>query len=293
MVRPFALVVLALLLPLTVAAQVPRFSNARVETRPVTGTLEATIRGVVGGRAEPLWIGYAVPVVPGDRQMCCWNGDGSGNACCNGCRLEPGASNAVSLSAPTAPGPVLLEAGESLFVLARYEQSAVTRIRMFSESCPLDAGDRAVVWLTGVAPADSAAWLATFLTEGTAKRVADSALSALAMHREPSALDRLIGVARQGATTHIRGQALFWLAQRAGDKAVGAISEVIARDPETEVKRRAVFALSQLPANEGVPMMIQVARTHANPAVRKQAMFWLGQSKDPRALRFFEEILFK
>jgi hypothetical protein len=25
--------------------------------------------------------------------------------------------------------------------------------------------------------------------------------------------------------------------------------------------------------------------------VRKQAMFWLGQSKDPRALKFFEEIL--
>jgi hypothetical protein len=25
--------------------------------------------------------------------------------------------------------------------------------------------------------------------------------------------------------------------------------------------------------------------------VRKQAMFWLGQSKDPRALAFFEQIL--
>jgi hypothetical protein len=25
--------------------------------------------------------------------------------------------------------------------------------------------------------------------------------------------------------------------------------------------------------------------------VRKQAMFWLGQSRDPRALAFFEEVL--
>jgi hypothetical protein len=40
-------------------------------------------------------------------------------------------------------------------------------------------------------------------------------------------------------------------------------------------------------------MLIQVARTNANPAVRKQAMFWLGQSRDPRALEFFREILFK
>jgi hypothetical protein len=51
--------------------------------------------------------------------------------------------------------------------------------------------------------------------------------------------------------------------------------------------------LSQLPKDEGVPLLINVARTHSNPAVKKQAMFWLGQSKDPRALTFFEEILFK
>jgi len=36
-----------------------------------------------------------------------------------------------------------------------------------------------------------------------------------------------------------------------------------------------------------------VARTNRNPAVRKQAIFWLGQSKDPRALQFLEEILTK
>jgi hypothetical protein len=48
-----------------------------------------------------------------------------------------------------------------------------------------------------------------------------------------------------------------------------------------------------LPRSEGVPLLIQVARTNTNPAVRKQAMFWLGQSRDPRALQFFQEILFK
>jgi HEAT repeat protein len=59
------------------------------------------------------------------------------------------------------------------------------------------------------------------------------------------------------------------------------------------VKKRAVFALSQLPKDEGVPLLISVARTNRNPVVRKQAMFWLGQSNDPRALEFFEQILGK
>ena len=62
-------------------------------------------------------------------------------------------------------------------------------------------------------------------------------------------------------------------------------------DPETEVRKQAVFALSQLPKDESVPKLIEVARTHRDAAVRKQAMFWLGQSRDPRALTFFEQIL--
>ena len=62
-------------------------------------------------------------------------------------------------------------------------------------------------------------------------------------------------------------------------------------DPDTEVKRKAVFALSQLPKAEGVPLLIETARKNRNREVRKQAMFWLGQSDDPRALAFFEEVL--
>ena len=89
----------------------------------------------------------------------------------------------------------------------------------------------------------------------------------------------------------MRGQALFWVAQRAGAQAIPTIAEAIEKDPETDVKKRAVFALSQLPANEGVPKLIEVASSHSNSAVRRQAMFWLGQSKDPRALAFFERIL--
>jgi len=69
--------------------------------------------------------------------------------------------------------------------------------------------------------------------------------------------------------------------------------DAIAEDPETEVKRKAVFALSQLPKDEGIPQLIQVARTNRNPEVRKQAIFWLGQSNDPRALSFIEEIVLK
>jgi hypothetical protein len=117
------------------------------------------------------------------------------------------------------------------------------------------------------------------------------AVFAITQSREAEAVDTLTRVAKSDASPGIRGEAIFWLAQKAGRKAAQAITDAIANDPETKVKEKAVFALSQLPKDDGVPKLIDVARTNRNPAVRKQAIFWLGQSRDPRALAFFEEIL--
>jgi hypothetical protein len=267
------------------SAQQPRVSNGQLQPQPVSGSLDRSIRDRSSRATEPTWIGYAVPAANRDSQNCCWN-NGS-NVTCN---LEPG-SEAVKGAAP-ASGPVRLDSGDMFFVFYRIEQGQVSRIRTFSEECPLDAGGRTIDWLTGVNPGESVSLLATYVT-APARRTADAALAAISMHADGSALDTLAKFARGADSTHVRGQALFWLAQRAGQKAVGVITAALENDPETDVKRRAVFALSQLPRDEGVPLLINVARTNANPAVKKQAIFWLGQSKDPRALKFFEEILFK
>ncbi len=133
--------------------------------------------------------------------------------------------------------------------------------------------------------------LRRMLREDSSDRVRDKAVFALSISKVPEALATLIDTARNDTSPHVRGQALFWLAHMAGKKAAAAITEAIEKDPETEVKKHAVFALSQLPKDEGVPLLIQVARTNSNPVVRKQAMFWLGQSNDPRALAFFEQVL--
>jgi hypothetical protein len=114
---------------------------------------------------------------------------------------------------------------------------------------------------------------------------------ALYVSHEPDALPEMIRMAKEDESAHVRGQALFWLAQKAGQRAVSAITGAIDNDPDTEVKKKAVFALSQLPKDEGVPKLIEVAKNNRNREVRKQAMFWLGQSNDPRALAFFEQVL--
>ena len=162
-------------------------------------------------------------------------------------------------------------------------------MRIYSSGCELDLGGLTLYWLSGMTPPASVRLLGSFLTGD--RRLADSALLALSLQDDPAAVATLLDAAKNHENAHVRGQALFWLGQKAGQKATQAITSAIENDPETEVKKKAVFALSQLPKEQGVPMLIQVARTNRNSEVRKQAIFWLGQSNDPRALAFFQEVL--
>ncbi|HEY3128944.1 MAG TPA: HEAT repeat domain-containing protein [Acidobacteriota bacterium] len=163
--------------------------------------------------------------------------------------------------------------------------------RFVAPNQPEELRKRVAFWLGVARGRRGYEILRRLVHEDKSDQVREGAIFALSQSKEPEAVNTMIETARNDESSHVRGQALFWLAQKAGKKAIGAISEAIEKDPETEVKRRAVFALSQLPADEGVPKLIEVARNNRNAAVRKQAIFWLGQSKDPRALAFFEEIL--
>ena len=113
------------------------------------------------------------------------------------------------------------------------------------------------------------------------------------VNRDPAAVDDLIRMAKSDADTGVREQAIFWLGQKASRKAVELLKDMVVNDPEEAVKKKAVFAISQLPKDEAVPELLHVAQTNADPAVRKDAIFWLGQTHDPRALAYFEQILAK
>ena len=252
------------------AAQTPRLSNGRIESHTTTN-IARDLPALAATLGEPRWIGYAQPMIDGNHEMCDYWNDGR--------RMIQ------------STDPIRLEPADFFFVMFRVEEKQITRIRTYSANCPLDAGGKSVHWFNSVSVSDSVNYMKAFMTPNATRRMNDSALTVLALTEGDQPLNELLTLAQSGPTAQIKGQALFWLAQRAGQKAIGTITAAIENDPDTKVKEKAVFALSQLPKDEGVPLLIQQARTNKNPAVRKQAMFWLGQSKDPRALKFFEEIL--
>ena len=258
----------------SVAAQTPTVVNGTLDVRALTGPLDRELEAVIGRTTDPVWIGYAVATRSrGDDDGGCWSGG-------DGIRAR-------------RVGPVKLEGPDTLYVLYRISNRQVDRIRIASAECPLDAGGLTVRWLTGVAATASLDWLTRFTTGDSARRLQNQAIVAIALHADPAAVDRLLAFAKDGKDARLRGDALFWIAQRAGAQAMATITGAIDTDPDTEVKKKAVFALSQMPKDEGVPKLIDVARNNRNAEVRRQAMFWLGQSGDPRALRFFEDVLRK
>ncbi len=157
---------------------------------------------------------------------------------------------------------------------------------------PAEVRKRAAFWLGNSRGAHGIATLKRMLAADTDANVRDRVVFALSQSKDPAGIPLVVDAARTDKDPHIRGQALFWLAQKAAAQiSREAIQNAIANDPDSAVRERAVSALSQLPNGEGVPALIDLAKNHRDPAVRKKAMTSLGQSKDPRALDFFAQVL--
>lgn len=263
------------------AQQQPDFVNARIVARAAQPDVARAIAAIVKTQAEPAWIAYAVPALNNDAF-------GRGDGWSERCRLEQQRIDPAT-KAPL-PGPIKLEPAANLLVLVRVQSNEIQRVRTFSGDCQVDAGGLQVYWLGDVNAAQSVEFLRTLVAGNAARDHSESALSAIALHRDAAASGAIVDLAKNGSP-RLRQRALVWIARRAESQAVGIISQAIDSDPDVEVKRQAVSALGQLPKNEGIPLLITLARSHTNPVVRKQAMQRLGQSNDPRALSFFEEVL--
>lgn len=180
----------------------PKIENAKLDTRAVNGSLEATFRAIVSSSMDPAWIGYSVPQVPGERSMC---------------------------------GTVALEGGREFVVLYRAAAGQVEKIRTYATDCTFDAGDLPLHWLTGVDGSQSALLLSSFVPpstdskngKGGAWQIASSALSAIARHQDGA--PALIDLARRPqVSAQIKQEAVRWLGRSKDPRALKFFEEILA-----------------------------------------------------------------
>jgi hypothetical protein len=213
--------------------------------------------------------------------------DGSG-------RIHLGSGHNEGLNFECAAGTPADAWGVLLVLLCREDGVCrVGDVQVLAPDRQYDLGSGRLLWL-GAADEDQALACLNSLSAGLCSgRAREALVFPLYALRGTGTVSALIDLARRDPETDIRKQAIFWLGQRASSAAVKALGDVIASPEALEVKKHAVFALSQLDGDRGTPLLLEIARKNPHPALRKTAIFWLGESGDPRALEFFEEVLLK
>ncbi len=318
---------LALLLGMLACAQ-PHVSGTIPKTQAAQGSLDEIVRSV-GTSAKATWLAYSVAGVPRE-QSNCWHSSRDGNPSAarsnypirleqtgeffvalrllNGavtklrtfsadCEIDSTNADFVYLTGVTAASSLeylrknISEPAVAAIALHATPEADNLLEGFTSAAQPEWLRRKALFWLGVERGKRGFEIIVKTLQDEGSGRIREGAVQALAMSREPAAVNTLLAMARNEADPKVRGTALFWIAQKAGKLAIGTIQSAIENDPEIQVKEKAVFALSQLPPDQGVPLLIDTARNNKTAAVRKKAMFWLGQSSDPRALKFFEEVL--
>jgi hypothetical protein len=144
----------------------------------------------------------------------------------------------------------------------------------------------------GTVPAPEASQLMLAIARRGGKAAEDAILPAM-LADSVTIWPDLIRIARNTSiATDVRKSAVFWVGQAAAVAATQGLADVVGDAAvNREVRESAVFALSQRPNDEGVPVLLATARNDKDAKIRKSAIFWLGQSDDPRALAYFEEVL--
>jgi HEAT repeat protein len=266
----------------------PQVENARVEEKALSGTLTAEMKSWAAQASQPQWLGYSVPQIGRERMMCCGSHDGSWGDGCGHCRLEDH-GNGMNMTSRDEPGNVKLEAPRSIAILFRAENKQITKIRVASLECSLDAGGLPFVWLSGVKPAESVELLETFVKGSDLDgheddHISHGALTAIALHADPAADRALESFTQADQPESLRKRTAFWLGA-AREKAGLALLEKMAKsDPTSEVRSQVAFALSVSHEPGAVEDMIRMAHDDQSSHVRGQALFWLAHKAGQKAV---------
>jgi HEAT repeat protein len=181
---------------------------------------------------------------------------------------------------------VLLEASSEIAVLWRLTGKEISKVRVFSAGCTLDAGGLPVHWLTDVKPAESLALLASFVEPAAAagRDVSNGAVTAIALHADPGADALLERFAATGHPFELRKNALFWMGVARGRRGFEDLRRAARDDADPRVREHVMFALTQCREPEAVDVIVASAHDDASPQVRGQALFWLSQKAGQRAV---------
>jgi HEAT repeat protein len=159
------------------------------------------------------------------------------------------------------------------------------------EGARKQAREQAIFWLGNRRDAEASEFLKGLYARLTDRDLKEKVLFSVANQRSTGNGTWLVGIAmNERESMDLRKQALFW----AGNQRAVSLTEVAAlydRVSEKEMKEQIIFVLAQNKADASVDKLMDIARRDSDRDMRSKAIFWLGQSRDPRVIKFLEELI--
>ena len=279
----------SLVLARPAAEDAPQFQNAQVESRILQGPLNDEVQRWILASTKARWVGYAVPRVAGDHEVCCSNTHGNDYSCAI-CALENDRAGDAIRTPKNDNTTVHLENQAELAVLLRAENGKISKIRVFSTACVVDASGMNVLWLENVKGTESVALLEQFVAGGKSSAeeeqhdsVSKSALMAIALHSDAAAGRTLESFVAPDRPEWLRKETAFWLGAARGSDGLRMLQNMAHHDSSSRVREQVTFALSVSDQPGALAEMIRMAHEDQSSHVRGQALFWLAQKAGKKA----------
>jgi hypothetical protein len=143
--------------------------------------------------------------------------------------------------------------------------------------------------LGSVSPEDAARYFVRLTRELSGRNVNDAMSAAVFADAGDIAPELSSLVRDRDVRIETRKQALFWFGQ--SDASTTDLVRIYDSLDARSLREHFTFVVSQRRDGAAVDKLIDIARNDRDAETRKQAMFWLGQTKDPRAIKFFHDVL--
>jgi hypothetical protein len=242
-------------------AQQPQFTHASLTTRSADHGLASEI-DAIKREDVTVWVGYTIPVAPNFS---------SGTNAPRTTYLEGNHSQYGGDDTNTRGASF-----DHAILLLRIADHAVGKIRIDNPDRQLDAGDLRVIWLNNVNPQQSIATLKQLALQNDTKKLRDSAVFAISIHRSDATVPTLTSLAAPTNDLELREKAAFWLANQHGHDGFVALQNFAQKDADPAFREKLTFDLTLTKDPDAIKELIRMAHDDAAPRVRKQAQFWMA-----------------
>jgi HEAT repeat protein len=186
---------------------------------------------------------------------------------------------------------------KAIFALSQHGSPRAGQIlRDFAErdSETEELREQAIFWLGQKSSEENANYLKGLYTRVKKDALKEKIIFSLSQQRRFGNGEWIMNIALDPKESiEMRKQALFWAGQNGG-ATTESFAALYDKMTDPEIKDQLIFVFSQRGRDgKALEKLMDIAKNDKDKELRGKAVFWLGQSRDPRAVKFLEDLISK